>query len=143
MVLTLCFNVFTSPYIRAVWLCFCAQIRKDRCETYKKRRRRVLSNISTVAFSVGSPLEINNPVHASQAQFPQVRVTELFASKVATSAVITGHSSNDLEFLMTVLLERQCRHFRLSQIDLLFSTFSSYKCERGPRKWISLGPRIS
>jgi len=56
-----------------------------------------------VAFSVGSPLEINNPVPAGQAQFPQFCVIELFALKVATSAVIVGHSSNDLQFLLTVL----------------------------------------
>jgi len=55
-----------------------------------------LSNISTVAFSVVLPLEIDNPVPAGQAQFPQFRVTELFSSKIATSALIVGHSSNDL-----------------------------------------------
>jgi len=56
-----------------------------------------------VAFLVGSPLEINNPVPASQAQFPQFCVIELLALKVATRAVIVGHSSNDLPFLLTVL----------------------------------------
>jgi len=49
-----------------------------------------------MAFPLGSPLEINNPVPASQAQFPQFRVIELFASKVATSAVTVGNSSNDI-----------------------------------------------
>jgi len=49
-----------------------------------------------VAFAVGSPLEINNPVPDSQAQFPQFRVIELFASKVATRAMIVGRSSNDI-----------------------------------------------
>jgi len=57
-----------------------------------------------VAFLVVSPLEINNPVPAGQAQFPQFRVIELFASKVAPSAVIVRHSSNDIEFLLTVFL---------------------------------------
>jgi len=66
---------------------------------------------------VGSPLEINNPVPAGKAQFPQFRVIELFGSKVATSAVIVGHSSNDIYFFIDRTLERQCRHFRLSQID--------------------------
>jgi len=56
-----------------------------------------------VAFLVVSPLEINNPVPAGQAQFPQFHVIELFASKIATSAAIVGHSSNDIEFLLTVL----------------------------------------
>jgi len=74
------------------------------------------SNISTVAFSVGSPLEINNPVPAGQAQFPQFHFIEIFASKVATSAVIVGHCSNDLHFFIDRTLERQYRHFRLSQI---------------------------
>jgi len=63
-----------------------------------------LSNISTVAFSVGSPLEINNPVPVGQAQFPQFHSIELFASNVATSTVvIMRHSSNYLHFLWTVL----------------------------------------
>ena len=55
-----------------------------------------------MAFLVVSPLEINNPVPAGQAQFPQFRVIELFASKVATSAVIVRHYSDDIEFLLTV-----------------------------------------
>jgi len=45
---------------------------------------------------VGSPLEINNPIHAGQAQFPQFRLNERFASYVEKSAVIAGHSSNDI-----------------------------------------------
>ena len=48
----------------------------------------------------------------------------VFASKVATSAVIVGHSSYDLDFL-TVLLERQYRHFRLCENLKHFSVFSS------------------
>jgi len=70
-----------------------------------------------VAFLVGSPLEINNPAPAGQAQFPQFHVIELFALKVATSAVIVGHSSNDFRFFIGRTLEHQYRHFRLSQID--------------------------
>ena len=70
-----------------------------------------------MAFSVGSPLEIDNPVPAGQAQFPQFRVIELFALKVATSAVILGHSNIDLKFFIDRNLERQYRHFRLSQTD--------------------------
>jgi len=56
----------------------------------------------------------NNPVPTSQAQFPQFRVIELFASKVATSAVSVGHSSNVFRFLIDRTSER---HFRLWQID--------------------------
>jgi len=38
-----------------------------------------------------------------------------FASKAETSAFIVGHSSKDLQiYLLTVLLERQYRHLRLS-----------------------------
>jgi len=84
-----------------------------------------LPNIPTVAFSVGSPLEINNPVPAGQAQFPQFRVIELFASKVATSALIVAHSSTDLKFFIDRNLDRQYRHFRLAQTDQRFYIFSS------------------
>jgi len=38
----------------------------------------------------------------------------IFALKAATSAVIVGHSSNHLEFLLTILSEHPHRHFRLS-----------------------------
>jgi len=61
----------------------------------QKCRPCVFQNLSTVAFLVRSPLEINNPVPTGQAQFPQFRVIELFASKVAISAVIVGNCSND------------------------------------------------
>jgi len=57
-----------------------------------KCRQCVFSNISTMEFLVGSPLEIDNPVPAGQSQFPQFRVIEIFASKVSTDAVIMGHS---------------------------------------------------
>ena len=75
-----------------------AQIRKDRWETYK--------NVGHVFFQIFQPWrfwwvrlwKLINPVPASQAQFPQFHVIELFASKVATSAVIVGHSRNDIEF---------------------------------------------
>jgi len=63
-----------------------------------------------------------------------------FASKAATSAVIVGHSSNYSEFLLTVHSER---HFRIIANWLTFSIFSSQQWQRGPDKWISLGPRIS
>jgi len=56
-----------------------------------------------VAFSVGFPLEINNLVPAGQAQFPQFRVIELFASNLAASGVIVGHSCNDFRLFLTVL----------------------------------------
>jgi len=47
-------------------VCFFAiQIRKHRCDSYKKRRPCVVSNISIVAISVGLPVAVNNPVPAS------------------------------------------------------------------------------
>ena len=104
------------PYICAVWLVFMSTDNKRQMCNLQKCRPCVFSNISTVAFSVGSPLEINNPVPAGQVQFPQFRVIELFASSLATSAVIVGHSSNDFRFFYRTL-ERQYRYFRLSQID--------------------------
>jgi len=36
-----------------------------------------------------------------------------FASKAATIAVIVGHSSKDLEILLTALGKRRCPDFRL------------------------------
>jgi len=61
----------------------------------KKRRLCVLSNILTVVLLAGLPVEINNPVLASQVRFQNSVLLNAFASKVATSAVIAGHSSND------------------------------------------------
>ena len=60
-------------YIGAVCLFFWAQIRKHRCDPYKKRRPCVVSNISIVAISVGLPVAVNNPVPASQVGFQQFR----------------------------------------------------------------------
>jgi len=55
------------------FLFFLTQIRKNRCDSYKKRRPCVLSKISTVAISVGLPVAVNNPVPASQVGFQQIR----------------------------------------------------------------------
>ena len=54
------------------------QIRQNGCETYKIRRLCVWSNLLTVTFSVGSPVEVKNRVPASQAQFQQFCVIERF-----------------------------------------------------------------
>ena len=64
MALTLCVNVFMPPHICAV------------CLFYEKRRLCVLSNILTVAFPDGLPVEINNPVPASQVRFQKFRIIE-------------------------------------------------------------------
>ena len=78
MILTLCFKVFMPP--RILYRCsvcvhsfFLTQIRKHRCDSYEKRRPCVVSNISTVAISVGLPVAVNNPVPASQVGFQQFR----------------------------------------------------------------------
>ena len=47
--------------------------KKNRCDSYKKRRPCVLSNISIRAISVGLPVAVNNPVLASQVEFQQFR----------------------------------------------------------------------
>ena len=55
-------------YIGAV---FAIQIRKHRCDSYKKRRPCIVSNIAIVVISVGLPVAVNNPVPASQVRFQQ------------------------------------------------------------------------
>ena len=55
-------------------VCFFAiQVKKHRCDSYKKRRPCVGSNISIVAISVGLPVTVNNPVPARQVGFEQFR----------------------------------------------------------------------
>jgi len=76
VVLTLCFKVFMLPrilYRRSVFAFFAIQIRKHRCDSCKKRRPCVVSNISIVAISVGLPVAVNNPVPASQVGFQRFR----------------------------------------------------------------------
>jgi len=75
VVLTLCFKVFMPPLIpyRCSVFIFLKQIRKHRCDSYKKRRSCVVSNISIGAISVGLPVAVNNPVPASQVRFQQFR----------------------------------------------------------------------
>jgi len=67
----------------------------------------------TFTFSVGLPAKINYPVPAShQVRFQPLRVIERFCVESSNlSTMIVGHSSNDLEFLLTVHVERQYRHF--------------------------------
>jgi len=117
VVLTLCFKILCrhTYYIGEVCLfvfCFfCTQIRKNICDSYKKRRPCVLSNISITAISVGLPVAVNNPVPASQAGFQQFRAIERFCFEISNERSDRGHSSNDLEFLMTVFSERNFRIF--------------------------------
>ena len=60
-------------YIGAVCLFFAIQIRKHRCDSYKKRIPCVVSNISIVAISVGLPVAVNNRVPAREVGFQQFR----------------------------------------------------------------------
>jgi len=114
VVLTLCFKVLSrhTYYIGAVQ-CVCfflTQIRKNRCDSSKKRRPCVLSNILIVVISVGLPVAVKNPVLASYVGFQQIRATEIFCVKTATSAVFVGTPVMIYNFLLTVLSER---HFRI------------------------------
>jgi len=59
--------------------------------------------------SVGLPVAVNNPVPSSQVQFQQIRAIERFCVEGSNKRSDRGHSSNDLEFLLTVLSQR---HFR-------------------------------
>ena len=84
-------------YIAAVCLLFAIQIRKHRCDSYKKRRPCVLSNISIVAISVGLPVVVNNPVPASQVGFQQFRAIWCFCIEGSNKRSDRGHFSNDWE----------------------------------------------
>ena len=92
MVLAICFKVFLLPHIlcRCSVFVFLTQIRKNRFDSYKKRRSCVLSNMSIVAISVGLPVAVDNPVSASQVGFNNSVQFNAFASKAATNAVIVG-----------------------------------------------------
>ena len=54
----------------------------------------------TVTFLVDSPVEINNLVPPATHDFYNSVSLNALASKVATSAVIVGHSSKDLELFI-------------------------------------------
>jgi len=77
---------------------FLTQIRKNRCDSYKKRRPYVLSNILIMVIAVGLPVVVNNPVPASQVGFQQLRAIERFCVEGSNKRSDCGHSSNDLEF---------------------------------------------
>jgi len=58
----------------------------------------------TMAFSVGSPVEIENLVPARQAQFQHIRVIRtLLRQRHAPNAMNMGHSCEHLEFFWNVL----------------------------------------
>jgi len=93
---SLCHHAY---YIGAVclFLLFLTQIRKHRCDSYKKLRPSVVSNISTVAISVGLPEAVNNPVPASHARFQQFRAIKRFCVEGSNKRSDRGHFSNDRE----------------------------------------------
>jgi len=70
---SLCRHAYSIGHRCSVFVVFLKQIRKNRCDSYKKRRPCVLSNISITAISVGLPVAVNNPVLASQVGFQQFR----------------------------------------------------------------------
>jgi len=86
-----------------VCLFFLTQMRKNTCDSYKKRRPCVLSNISIVAISVGLPVAVNNPVSASQVGFQQFRAIERFCVEGSKKAVIVGTSVMVSNFLKNCL----------------------------------------
>jgi len=76
---------------------FLIQTRKNRCDSYEKRRPSALSNISIVAISVGLPVAVNNLVPASQVVFQQLLAIERFCDEGSNKHSDREHSSNDLE----------------------------------------------
>jgi len=63
-----------------------------------------------VAISVGFPVAVNDPVPASQVGFQRFRVIQHFSVEGSYKRSDHGYSSNDYNFLLTVLSEG---HFRI------------------------------
>ena len=89
---------------------FFFNIRKNRFDSYKKRRPCVLSNISILAIAVGLPVTVDKPVLATQVGFQQFRAIERFYVEGSNKRSDRGHSTNDLEFFTDRISER---HFRI------------------------------
>ena len=88
-------------------VCFFEHRLEKTCDSYKKRRPCVLSNISIVVISVRLPVAVNNPVPASQVGFQQFRAIERFCVEAAaTTAVIVGTPVMIQNVLLTLLSER-------------------------------------
>ena len=79
---------------------FLTQMRKNRCDSYKKRRPCVLSNISITAISVGLPVVVTVIILFPPAGegFQQFHAIERFCVEGSNKRSDRGHSSNDLEF---------------------------------------------
>jgi len=93
--------------------------------------------------TVTFPAKIDKPVPASQAQFQQFRVTKRLCVEGSNSVVIVDTSVMIQNFLLTVLLERPHRHFRLSSNLIVLFHFFLTTVGEVPHKRINLGPRIS
>ena len=63
---------------------------KKRCDSYKKRRPSVLSNISIVANLVGLPVAVNKPVPASQVGFQKFRAIQCFCVEASNKHTDRG-----------------------------------------------------
>ena len=63
-------------------------------------------NYLTVTFLIGLPVQIKILFPRGKHDFNNSRSLAAFESKAATSAVVVRHSINDLQFLLTVHLER-------------------------------------
>jgi len=102
--------------------------KKNRCDSYKKRRLCVVSNFSIVGILVGLPVAVHNPVPASQVGFQQFRVIEHFCVESSNKRSDRGHSSNDLEFFTD-------RTFRASFSDFrkLINAFHFFLATMGER----------
>jgi len=105
---------------------FGTQIRKNRCDSCKKRRLCVLSNISIVAISVGLFVAADNPVPASQLGFQQFRAIQRFCVEGTNKRSDRGRSSHDLEFFTDHAFRASFSNFRK-----FINTFHFFPCNSG------------
>ena len=111
-------------YMQCVWFVW-AQIRKTDVKLMKKRRPCVLSNLSTVSFLVSlhclQKLIILFPPAKYDFNFVSLNA---FVSKAATSAVIVGHSSNDLKFFIDLTFRASISFWRFANDQRCFIYYS-------------------
>jgi len=120
VVLTLFFKVFMPPQILhrySVFVCFflfCFFLNTDKkkiCDSYKKRRPCVLSNISIWRFRLVCLLQLIILFPLAKQDFNNSVQFNAVASKAATHAVIADTPVMIYNFLLTVLSERNFRIF--------------------------------
>jgi len=96
-----------------------------------------------VTFPVGLPAKIDNTVPASQVRFQQFRAIEHFCVEGSNKRGDRGHYSKDLELFIDRTFRASTSSFSAKlKLNSAFPFFLVTVCERGPHKWISLGPRI-